>query len=306
MEKERLWFEAVGERPADLMRFLIPRMDDGAEFLRMGHTTRGFYMNAMLSYGKPPIVRLYRDEKGFVKGAFCISTDNYVARLKASFGVVTEREMRLILDEITRIAEAEGFVDALKIYSFRGLERFCSFLGDQGFQEGEEEDVLMNMSLEGELLEVEAPLGFAVRAHDPSNENEADARGKAQSSGFCGQKVDTLNEEGKRASDLMAEWCMRTSSRDALSINGEGKVGSVAGVDLDPFSGIGEFEPVATAHEFKRQGHAKAVLAEGLREMKRAGMTQAYVRTLVSNVAAIKAYESVGFQVVDKAYLFSR
>ena len=69
---------------------------------------------------------------------------------------------------------------------------------------------------------------------------------------------------------------------------------------LDPVNQVGLFEPVGTHPDFQRQGLGKALLLESLRQMKERGMESAIVLTNEGNTAAIRLYESVGFQATNK------
>ena len=60
-------------------------------------------------------------------------------------------------------------------------------------------------------------------------------------------------------------------------------------------NGVGLFEPVATHPDFQGKGLGKAVMAEGLRRMKAAGMKRAQVGFDPTNVAALALYTSMGF-----------
>lgn len=63
----------------------------------------------------------------------------------------------------------------------------------------------------------------------------------------------------------------------------------------DPVSAIGNFEPVATHPAQQRRGYGTAVLSEGCRRLRAAGMHRAMVRTPVTNEPALALYRSVGF-----------
>ncbi len=59
---------------------------------------------------------------------------------------------------------------------------------------------------------------------------------------------------------------------------------------------VGLFEPVDTHPDFQRKGLGKAVMAEGMRRMKAAGMRRAIVGFDPNNVAALALYTSLGFR----------
>ena len=61
-------------------------------------------------------------------------------------------------------------------------------------------------------------------------------------------------------------------------------------------NGVGLFEPVATHPDFHGKGLGKAVMAEGLRRMKAAGMRRAVVGFDPDNAAALALYTSLGFR----------
>ncbi len=63
----------------------------------------------------------------------------------------------------------------------------------------------------------------------------------------------------------------------------------------DPASAVGNFEPVATHPDHRRHGYGTAVLREGCRRLRSAGMRRAIVRTPVTNHAALALYRSAGF-----------
>lgn len=48
------------------------------------------------------------------------------------------------------------------------------------------------------------------------------------------------------------------------------------------------------------------MLLTGLHWLKGAGMETAVIRTGVDNIAAIAAYESIGFQTIDKLWLYEK
>jgi ribosomal protein S18 acetylase RimI-like enzyme len=72
----------------------------------------------------------------------------------------------------------------------------------------------------------------------------------------------------------------------------------------DPISNIGIFEPVGTRPEWRGKGVGRAVILEGLRRMKQAGMKYAQVNTAGFNAPAQALYESCGFTRIDTARTF--
>jgi GNAT superfamily N-acetyltransferase len=64
----------------------------------------------------------------------------------------------------------------------------------------------------------------------------------------------------------------------------------------DPVSRVGNFEPVAAHPDLQRQGFASAVMLDGLRRLRDAGMERAHVCTVIDNHGAIALYRSLGFR----------
>jgi ribosomal protein S18 acetylase RimI-like enzyme len=69
---------------------------------------------------------------------------------------------------------------------------------------------------------------------------------------------------------------------------------------------MGYFEPVGVHPDFHRRGLGKSLLFEGLRRLKSEGMTEASVCADSDNPAAIRLYESVGFQKVKRLLTYIR
>ena len=75
----------------------------------------------------------------------------------------------------------------------------------------------------------------------------------------------------------------------------DGRGASACTLWFDPVNAVGLFEPVATHPDFQGKGLGKAVMAEGLRRMKAAGMQRAIVGFDPNNAAVLALYTSMGF-----------
>ena len=84
-------------------------------------------------------------------------------------------------------------------------------------------------------------------------------------------------------------------ARDLFVRSPDGRGASACTIWFDPVNGVGLFEPVATHPDFQGKGLGKAVMTEGLRRMKAAGMSRAVVGFDPTNVAALALYTSMGF-----------
>ena len=76
----------------------------------------------------------------------------------------------------------------------------------------------------------------------------------------------------------------------------DGRFAAYVIIWLDPISRSGYFEPVGCHRDFQRRGLTSALMYEGMRRMRAAGMETAIVRYSVDNVSGVPLYRSVGFQ----------
>ncbi|CAG0930045.1 partial diamine N-acetyltransferase, partial [Planctomycetaceae bacterium] len=87
---------------------------------------------------------------------------------------------------------------------------------------------------------------------------------------------------------------------DIVTVTPDGVIAAYVNGWLDPVNRIGDFGPVGALPAYRRQGLTRAALLESLRRMKAHGMDRVCISTGVSNVAAIRLYESVGFKIVNQ------
>jgi mycothiol synthase len=84
--------------------------------------------------------------------------------------------------------------------------------------------------------------------------------------------------------------------RDLFVRSPDGRGASACTIWFDSVNAVGLFEPVSTHPDFQNKGLGKAVMAEGLRRMKAAGMRRAVVGFDPNNAAALALYSSMGFR----------
>jgi mycothiol synthase len=84
--------------------------------------------------------------------------------------------------------------------------------------------------------------------------------------------------------------------RDLFVRSPDGRGASACTIWFDPVNAVGLFEPVGTHPDFQGKGLGKAVMAEGMRRMKAAGMQRAVVGFDPNNAAALALYTSMGFR----------
>lgn len=97
-----------------------------------------------------------------------------------------------------------------------------------------------------------------------------------------------------------------TGERDLLVRAPDGRGAAICTIWFDVVNRVGLFEPVATHPDFQRRGLGKAVMAEGLRRMKAAGMTRAVLGFDPNNRAALALYTSLGFQTACTFALYTK
>lgn len=86
----------------------------------------------------------------------------------------------------------------------------------------------------------------------------------------------------------------------------DGRGASACTIWFDTVNRVGLFEPVATHPDFQRMGLGKAVMGEGLRRMKAAGMTRAVLGFDPNNRAARALYTSLGFHTACTFALYAK
>lgn len=151
------------------------------------------------------------------------------------------------------------------------------------------------------LPSVVLPDGFTVRpcAGEPEIENRAQPQYNAFKSKWPWQRY--LN----RWRRFMHSPAYSTE-RDLVVVAPDDRLAAFAIHWPDPVNRVGLFEPVGTHPDFHGQGLGKAVLSASLQQMQTAGMTTAIVSTNHDNPAAIRLYESIGFQLLYRLDHFTK
>ena len=93
---------------------------------------------------------------------------------------------------------------------------------------------------------------------------------------------------------------------DLVVVAPDARFGAFAMCWIDPVNKIGQFEPVGTAPQFRQIGLGRAVLLEGMRQMKARGVETVVVIVEEAEQAARAFYESVGFKPRWKLFLYSK
>ncbi len=289
------------EDVAELHHFFLPEQQfDGDVLWSFGTSLKSAYVNNFEFMNHAPVVQLWRDDHEEVQAVSRISLGQgewfHQAAPRFRSNAVT----------VSIIEQADAALALLSDYGSWRTVRYESdlqgleLLAQHGYQPEGRDEVFMSMALGVALSAAPQPDGVEIRLLDETDSEELRERGLAQVDAFS---------QGPPTAEGVA-WVHRTiphqlaygaqgQSSNVVAIEADGTCLALADVFFDPVHRIGEFEPVATRPSARRRGLASAVLHRGLDEMRRAGMTQAIVRTGVDNAAAIAAYESVGFLITD-------
>lgn len=189
---------------------------------------------------------------------------------------------------------ASGSDAPLIVNGYDGDAARIALLRARGYTRQESGYRYRRQALDGALPEPPIPDGYSVRSL--RGDAEVAARVDAHRAAFAPSR---MTVEKHRA--VMAAPTYR-QDLDLVAVAPDGTFAAFALGWFDAANRIGVFEPVGTDPAHQRRGLAKAVLAEGLRRFRALGAEVAYVNTGTGNVAANRAYDAVGFRVVDEEH----
>ena len=167
------------------------------------------------------------------------------------------------------------------------------WLEERGFAIAENYFVCFKRSLSGPLDGPPLPDGFYLRS-SRGDEEDARLRSVASHAAFGSKK--SFDEYWPRTWRFMQS-PVYVPEHEIFVMAPNREIAAYCIIWMDEVSKVGHFEPVGTHPDFQRKGLGKSLLFEGLRRLKAAGMTEADVCTNYDNPAAIRLYESVGFQL---------
>ena len=164
---------------------------------------------------------------------------------------------------------------------------------EHGFTPAENHFVHFQRSLSGPLDGPSLPDGFSLRR----SRGPVDARLRSVASHAAFGSNKPFEEYWPRTLKFMqSPVYVPEHEIFIMAPNPAGQVAAYCIIWTDEVSKVGHFEPVGTHPDFQRKGLGKSLLFDGLRRLKAEGMTEADVCTNHDNAAAIRLYESVGFQ----------
>ena len=175
------------------------------------------------------------------------------------------------------------------------------WLGANGFATAENHFVYFKRSLAGSLDGPPLPDGFSLRSSHGSE--DAQLRSVASHAAFGSKKP--FDDYWPRTLRFMQS-PVYVPEHEIFVMAPDGQVAAYCIIWTDEISRVGHFEPVGTHPDFQRKGLGKSLLFEGLRRLKAEGMNEADVCTNYDNPAAIRLYESVGFQLNKRLLTYKK
>jgi len=175
---------------------------------------------------------------------------------------------------------------------------YQAILARRGFQRDDFHYLLMRRDLRAPIPAAELPPGWSVRQVGDESE--------------WGPRVETHREVWHPSRVTLAAYRrlrrapVYDGELDIVAVAPSGTLASYCICWLDHANRCGEFEPVGTRPAFRRQRIGRAVMLEGLRRLREGGAETAIVISVGTNEASRRLYESVGFEVFDREYLYGK
>jgi ribosomal protein S18 acetylase RimI-like enzyme len=176
-----------------------------------------------------------------------------------------------------------------------------SWIKENGFVLEQNHFLCFQQSLAGSLEAAPLPQGFHLR----SSRGEEDARLRSITSYAAFGSSKPFEEYWLRTLRFMQS-PVYIPEHEIFVVSPSGEIAAFCIIWKDELNKVGHFEPVGTRPDFQRMGLGKSLLMEGLRRLKSEGMNEADVCTNYDNPAAIRLYESVGFQKIKQLLTYRK
>lgn len=205
---------------------------------------------------------------------------------------------------LTQAVEEMSALDELKsIWVAEDDEVRMRWFEEHRFAVAEDHFVHFKRSLAGPLDGPPLPDGFSLRSS--RGPEDAQLRSVASHAAFGSKKP--FEEYWPRTLRFMqSPIYVPEHEIFVIAPDPDRQVAAYCIIWTDEISKVGHFEPVGTRPDFQRKGLGKSLLFEGLRRLKAEGMNEADVCTNHDNAAAIRLYESVGFQLNKRLLTYKK
>lgn len=175
-----------------------------------------------------------------------------------------------------------------------GMRRM--FLVQHGFRySGEFAEVNMIRSLDEQIPSSVLPTGYQVRGIAERGEDAKRAAAHRQV-WLPWTDGDIRDEDYAYFMQLPGYY----HDLDIVAVTPGGNIAAFVNGWIDPVNRIGELGSVGAVPAYRQQGLTRAVLLQCMRRMKALGMERVCVSTGVSNIPAIRLYQSVGFEIMNQ------
>jgi mycothiol synthase len=261
---------------------------------------RVFYL--MRDFAPREIITLWEDAHGDLWGfTLCYADAFDLQMLPTLRGSRAEREAFAWSEHrAAEIARGQGEASPVTLYTdIYADDAILRALAEEAGYEAGSEWLVMTRPLDAPLPEPALPEGLVVRR--VAGIHEAEKRADVHAAAFGPHS--SMTAEAYR--DFMRAPGY-DSGLDIITVAPDGRFASFAMCWYDPMNRVGEFEPVGTHPDFQRMGLGKAVIAEGLRRLKRLGAGTVMVLCDKDNLAAQALYGSMGFEEVNRAIAYSK
>jgi ribosomal protein S18 acetylase RimI-like enzyme len=256
--------------------------------------------------------QLWEDEAGQIQAYTCLSPDEktpiYATPDVRQWRVLVHPEQRttqrlsgLIQDAEARL-EARLSRESITTVAYDSSRVFPYLLQHHGYVKQQPLEVYMTRSLTDPIPLPIVPDGFMVRPF--AGQHELLSRASLTNSafgGFEGPSEWSINDVNN-----MIPFCQAIQAIDLIATTPDALIVSSCIAFCDPLTKLGEFDAVGTHRLYWQRGLAKALLLTGLHWMRGAGMKRAVIRTDVDNMPAQRTYHSVGYQIVDRLFLYEK
>lgn len=274
------------------------KANTGTYYIHRGDLQWWLFYNDDVSQAWKSDIRLWEDENRLIGWSLLSSKEH-------ACDVYTAPQLRGDPYEHEMLAWATEQLPELEYIEVNWIadddEVRIQWLEANGFKIEQFHFVYFKRSLAEPLDGLALPEGFSIRT---SRGNEEDARLRAVASKAAFGSEMPFEEYWPRTWRLMQS-PIYVPEHEIFVMAPNGQVAAYCIIWTDEISKVGHFEPVGTHPDFQRKGLGKSLLFEALRMLRSEGMTEVDVCTNYDNVAAIRLYESVGFQL-DKRLLIYR
>lgn len=245
-------------------------------------------------------IRLWMEDD-YLVGWALISPDEHaldVYTIPALRGNPRESEMLAqAVEEMSALGEVQS------VWVAENDEMRIRWFEENGFALAENHFVHFKRSLSGSFDGPPLPNGFSLR----SSRGPEDARLRSVASHAAFGSRKPFEEYWPRTLRFMqSPVYVPEHEIFVMAPDPDGQVAAYCIIWTDDVSKIGHFEPVGTHPDFQRKGLGKSLLFEGLRRLRAEGMSEADVCTNHDNAAAIRLYESVGFQMNNRLLTYKK